>query len=184
MINAASMLFGFLVAILIMVIFTDCFSTYSLNKRFNPPGQMNASVNSRHNVSAISVPVQPQLQEVRIAQAPVQVSPEMQAAASVSYFQPNEEPGVNYEDYLLSSGLEPSILESHRRFTDELYLNRTPGASMQSELSHDDSIVPTWGLRRYNKDAIVPINENSREVPSHTNEQIIENTSTLKYGLF
>lgn len=88
---------------------------------------------------------------------------------------------TNYHEYMVSTGLEPSVVASHKDFTDETQ-NKTTGASTETVFSHDDAIVPSWGLRRTS--ANVPINPNSREVPSQTNEQLADNTRTFKYGLF
>lgn len=98
----------------------------------------------------------------------------MQATAS----QPE---AINYNEYMISTGLESSVVASHKDFVDETQ-NKTTGASTETVFSHDDAIVPSWGLRR--RSAAVPIGDNSREVPSQTNEQITDNTGGFKYGLF
>jgi hypothetical protein len=87
----------------------------------------------------------------------------------------------NYHEYMVSTGLEASVVKSHNDFTDEIQ-NKTTGASTETVFSHDDAIVPSWGLRR--RSAAVPINPNSKDVPSQTNEQLEKNGSTFKYGLF
>lgn len=87
----------------------------------------------------------------------------------------------NYNEYMISTGLEAGVVSSHKEFTDETH-NKTTGASAETVFSHDDSVVPSWGLRR--RSANIPINPNSREVPSQTNEQLADNTQEFKYGLF
>lgn len=88
---------------------------------------------------------------------------------------------TNYNEYMISTGLEAGVVDSHKEFTDETQ-NKTTGASAETVFSHDDSIVPSWGLRR--RSAQIPINPNSREVPSQTNEQLADNSQEFKYGLF
>jgi hypothetical protein len=87
----------------------------------------------------------------------------------------------NYNEYMISTGLESGVVSSHKEFVDETQ-NKTSGASTETVFSHDDSIVPSWGLRRHS--AAIPINPNSREVPSQTNEQLADNAQPFKYGLF
>ena len=87
----------------------------------------------------------------------------------------------DYSEFMISSSLDPDVVDSHKTFTDEIQ-NNTTGPSAQTIFSHDDSIVPRWGLRR--SSAYIPINPNSREVPSQTNEQINQNSSKLTYGYF
>lgn len=88
---------------------------------------------------------------------------------------------TNYNEYMISTGLESGVVDSHKEFTDETQ-NKTTGASSETVFSHDDAIVPSWGLRR--RSAQIPINPNSREVPSQTNEQLADNSQEFKYGLF
>lgn len=87
----------------------------------------------------------------------------------------------DYSEYMVATGLESSVVDSHKAFTDDIELNTT-GASAETVFSHDDSIVPKWGLRRTND--YIPINPNSKDVPSQTNEQLNQNSGTRKYGLF
>lgn len=87
----------------------------------------------------------------------------------------------NYHEYMINTGLEASVVKSHNDFTDEIQ-NKTTGASTETVFSHDDAIVPSWGLRR--RSAAVAINPNSKDVPSQTNEQLKKNGSSFKYGLF
>jgi len=88
---------------------------------------------------------------------------------------------TNYNEYMISTGLESGVVDSHKEFVDETH-NKTTGASAETVFSHDDAIVPSWGLRR--RSAQIPINPNSREVPSQTNEQLADNSQQFKYGLF
>lgn len=87
-----------------------------------------------------------------------------------------------YEDYMLNSGLEPSIVESHKRFTDEIQ-HRTSGASVETVFSHDVEPGNTWvGLRRPRYD--IPVDVHAREVPSIPNEQMPVNRKYDRAGLF
>ena len=96
-------------------------------------------------------------------------------------FQAHEEPlSDDYHEYMVSTGLESSIVDSHKVFTKDIQTTTT-GASAQTVFSHDDDIVPKWGLRRTSP--LVPISAHAREVPSSTNEQIHANaTSNHSYG--
>ncbi len=80
----------------------------------------------------------------------------------------------DYNQYIINTGIEPSVLTAHRTFTDDLQ-NTTVGASARSEFSHDDDIVPKWGLRRTSP--YIPISPNARDVPSLTDEQMKINSS-------
>ena len=96
-------------------------------------------------------------------------------------FMADREEDFNHESYLLNNGLESSVLDSHRNFVDEMQM-KTTGASALSVMSHDDSIVPKWGLRR--STPMVNVDPNAREVPSSTNEQLKDNSGTNQYGFF
>ena len=87
----------------------------------------------------------------------------------------------DYNQFIINTGLESSVVDSHKVFAKEINTS-TSGASAQTVFSHDDSIVPKWGLRRTS--AYVPVSEHAREVPSSTTEQILENSHTMSYGLF
>ena len=87
----------------------------------------------------------------------------------------------DYQEYMLNTGVASSIIDSHAEFTNDLQVG-TKGASAETVFSHDDSIVPKWGLRRTTIN--VPISENAREVPSSTDEQIADNSGPLRYGFF
>ena len=88
----------------------------------------------------------------------------------------------DYNEFMINTGLEQSVLESHQAFAKDVNTT-TSTASAATEMSHDDSIVPKWGLRRATPR--VYISENAREVPSSTNEQIYSNDrSSGCYGLF
>lgn len=90
-------------------------------------------------------------------------------------FETHDQPGFDdYHEYMVSTGLESSVVDSHKIFTKDIQTTTT-GASNQTVFSHDDDIVPKWGLRR--KSTIVPISVHAREVPSQTNEQILDNAS-------
>lgn len=87
----------------------------------------------------------------------------------------------DYNQFIINTGLETSVVDSHRVFAKEINTS-TSGASAETVFSHDDSIVPKWGLRRTN--ARIPVSENAREVPSSTDEQLDDNSHSLTYGLF
>lgn len=83
----------------------------------------------------------------------------------------------DYHEYMVSTGLESSVIDSHGKFTDEIK-NMSSGASVETQFSHNEDIVTTWGLPR--KLLQPTISASSREVPSLTNEQITENAKRLK----
>lgn len=87
----------------------------------------------------------------------------------------------DYHEYMINTGLESSVIDSHRVFTDDIQ-NVTTGASVETVLSHNDELVPTWGLRRHS--AYIPISASARDVPSQTDAQMKDNTSQFKFGLF
>jgi hypothetical protein len=70
----------------------------------------------------------------------------------------------DYSDYIVKSGLEQSVVDSHNKFTSEIQ-NKTTGASAETVFSHDDDIVPWVGLRRPDYRSVT-IDPNAREVPS------------------
>lgn len=74
----------------------------------------------------------------------------------------------DYNQYMIQTGLESSVLTSHRTFTDDLQ-NTTTGASASTEFSHDDDEVVKWGLRRTSP--YIPESINSRTVGSLTDSQ-------------
>lgn len=93
-----------------------------------------------------------------------------------------DEPGSNdYQEFMVSSGIEASVIDSHKAFAKDI-TTTTSTASAESVFSHDDSIVPSWGLRRAS--AAIPISQHAREVPSLTIDQIKENSSQNRFGLF
>ena len=70
----------------------------------------------------------------------------------------------DYNDFVLTNGLEQSVIDSHKKFADELQ-NKTSGSSKNTVFSHDIEVGPTWvGIRR--PEYIVPIDPTAREVPS------------------
>jgi hypothetical protein len=89
----------------------------------------------------------------------------------------------DYNEYMVATGLDPSVLDSHADFTDDIQ-NTTVGASAETVRSDSEDIVPMWGLRRTN--AYIPINPNSRDVPSQTDDTMQKNGTpgALRYGLF
>lgn len=78
----------------------------------------------------------------------------------------------DYSQFMIDTGLESSILASHRTFADDLQ-NSTVGASAATEFSHDDDIVGKWGLRR--KSSYIPVSVHARDIPSLTDEQMKRN---------
>lgn len=102
--------------------------------------------------------------------------------AAAEYMADPSVPGYDdYKQYIMNTGIESSVIDSHRQFAKEINTS-TSGASAQTVLSHDDSIVPTWGLRR--RSAYVPVSENAREVPSQTDAQMKDNSRKHSYNLF
>ena len=93
----------------------------------------------------------------------------------------NQPNASNYNEYMISTGLESAVVDSHNDYADEIQ-NKTTGASTETVFSHSDDIVPSWGLRR--RSAIIPINPNSKDVPSLTNDQLQANGTAFRYGLF
>jgi hypothetical protein len=87
----------------------------------------------------------------------------------------------SYQSYMVNVGLDSSVIDSHKQFTSDLQ-STTTGASTETVFSHSNDIVPFHGLRRHS--ANIPVDSTSREVPSHTNDQLKENSSPLKYGYF
>ncbi len=76
---------------------------------------------------------------------------------------------VDHSEYIADVGLQPGVLESHERFTQEIH-QRSTGASAETVFSHDVDIVPWRGLRRPNYN--VEISEHAREIPSVFPDQV------------
>jgi hypothetical protein len=87
----------------------------------------------------------------------------------------------DYNDYLLNTGLEQSVVDSHNKFTEGI-TTTTSGASAMTEVSHDDNLVPWYGLRRPRND--VYIDPNAREVPSVYQKQLSKNKKYSSCGLY
>src|SRR6476661_4707700 len=104
-----------------------------------------------------------------------------EAMVNYSEHMSNSPGSDDYNQFIINTGIEKSVTDSHSLFAKEINTN-TSGASAQSVMSHDDSIVPKWGLRRSTPH--VPVSSTAREVPSSTDEQLAENSSPNKYGLF
>lgn len=80
----------------------------------------------------------------------------------------------SYNDYVMDTGLEPSVKESHNRFIDEIK-SRTSGASAQTTFSHETVENPWVGLRRPAYD--VDVSEDARVVPSSYKYQMSTNNT-------
>ena len=75
-------------------------------------------------------------------------------------------------EYILQNGIDSSVVESHREFTDETQ-HRTTGASVETVRDDPNDIVPWIGLRRpdyhgvfADKDARVTHSEDPRQMSS------------------
>jgi hypothetical protein len=89
----------------------------------------------------------------------------------------------DYNDYLLSAGLEKSVVNSHNQFVNDISnTHATSGSSKMTELSGDVNDNPYVGLRR--PDYNVNIDENARQVPSASAYQYPSNSRYDKGGLF
>jgi hypothetical protein len=92
-------------------------------------------------------------------------------------------PVVNdYNSYLLNTGLEKAVVDSHKRFVDDVQ-RTTTGASAQSVLSGDVFDVPFVGLRRPNLQDVY-VDPNSRSVPTAEQWQMPGGNRYYRCGLF
>lgn len=87
-----------------------------------------------------------------------------------------------YEDYLIGAGLSQSVVDSHRRFVDDIQ-QTTTGASVQTELSGDVYDHSFVGLRRPDFSAIY-VDPESRTVPGASDDQMPTGTRYDKCGLY
>lgn len=87
----------------------------------------------------------------------------------------------DYNDYLLTAGLEKSVVDSHRQFVNDI-AQTTTGASAQTVLSGDIMDNPFVGLRR--PDYRVEVDPNARQVPSAEQWQYPTSTKYDRSGLF
>jgi hypothetical protein len=55
----------------------------------------------------------------------------------------------HYSDYLLSAGVEKSVVDSHKQFVDEIH-HKTTGASTETVRDDSNDVNPRWGLRKTN----------------------------------
>lgn len=88
----------------------------------------------------------------------------------------------DYNDYLLSTGLEQSVISSHKQFVNDIQ-NTTTGASAMSIYSEEPETTNWVGLRRPNYQDIY-IDPNARQVPSVEQSQMPNNKQYNKCGLF
>ena len=90
----------------------------------------------------------------------------------------------DYNEYIVNAGLEQSVIDSHRKFAEDMN-QKTSGASAQTTFSHDeDPSGNGWrGLRRPDYSGIY-MDPNAREVPSTYKEQMPKNRKYNKCGLF
>ncbi len=86
----------------------------------------------------------------------------------------------DYNDYLLSTGLEKGVIESHNQFVNDI--QTTTGASAQTVLSSDVYDNPFVGLRRPNMN--VYIDPESRQVPTAEQWQYPTSSRYSNSGLF
>jgi hypothetical protein len=87
----------------------------------------------------------------------------------------------DYNDYLLTAGLESSVVDSHRQFVSDIQ-KTTTGASAQTVMSGDVLDNPFVGLRRPNYN--VAVDPNARQVPSAFAHQYSKNSRYDHSGLF
>lgn len=161
---------GFPILVVIVIVFI--FLMNSENGLSDIKGFASKMFNNspKTNTETIVAPSAP----VVSSTAPVMSAP----AASESFSEPMMD---DYHEYMVNTGLESSVVDSHRNFADEIQ-NTTTGASTDTVTSHDDSIVPSWGLRR--RSEYVPVSPNAREVPSSTDEQIRDNSKSYSKSLY
>ncbi len=88
----------------------------------------------------------------------------------------------DYNDYILSSGLEKSVIDSHNQFVSDIH-HTTTGASAMSVLSGDVFDVPFVGLRRPNTRDIY-VDPDARQVTTAETWQYPSDTRYDKCGLF
>jgi hypothetical protein len=88
----------------------------------------------------------------------------------------------DYSDYLLTAGLEQSVIDSHRQFVNDI-AHTTTGASARTVKSGDEFDVTFVGLRRPQLDQIY-VDPNSRTVTSAETWQYPTSTKYDKCGLF
>ena len=87
----------------------------------------------------------------------------------------------DYSNYVLSNGLEQSVLSSHNQYVEDIDARKS-GSSADTVTSHDENINPWVGLRRPSYDVVV--SPHAREVPSQTPEQLFESSNKKKFGYF
>lgn len=127
--------------------------------------------------------ITPQMEQSGAANAapkPAKTTPEQMLTESMTNG-PEPVGQGDYSQYIINAGLESSVIDSHRVFVKEINTS-TSGASTETVLSHDDSVVPKWGLRRTTP--YIPVSAHAREVPSSTDDQLKDNSTSLTYGLF
>lgn len=88
----------------------------------------------------------------------------------------------DYNDYLLSTGLEQGVVDSHRQFVNDIQ-HTTTGASSRTIFSEEPDLAPWVGLRRPNYQS-VNIDPNSRQVPSVEQYQMPSNYKYDRCGLY
>jgi hypothetical protein len=88
----------------------------------------------------------------------------------------------SYNDYILSSGLDQSVVDSHKNFVNQIQKSTT-GASTLTELSGDVYATQFVGLRRPDLQSIY-IDPNSRVVPSEDQAIMPKGNKLYKCGLF
>jgi hypothetical protein len=88
----------------------------------------------------------------------------------------------DYNDYILSTGLEKGVIDSHKQFVDDVH-HTTTGASATSVLSGDIYDVPFVGLRRPNTRDVY-VDPDARQVTSAETWQYPSDTRYDKCGLF
>ena len=76
-----------------------------------------------------------------------------------------------------STGLEQSIVDSHREFTDEAYQYAQGANSTDVLLDHEENVNPRWGLRRI--DYSVGSGSDARTVSSETPSQMKQGTGSF-----
>lgn len=83
----------------------------------------------------------------------------------------------DYNNTMKMMSLEPEVFDSHTSFSDQ-HMIANSGASMMTEMSHDEDINPRVGLRRTDYNSIYAESD-ARVVPSEFQNQMPNKTNYI-----
>jgi hypothetical protein len=165
-------------AVLIIFVILFIYTLFSSKKKADNKRKrfMECAVGSKAPSKPAQSPPMPS-QQPTVAPVQQKIAPEQMQEHMTDIGHPGYD---DYKQFIIGTGLEPSVVDSHRAFAKEINTS-TSGASSATVTSHDDSVVTRWGLRRAT--AYVPVSPNAREVPSSTEQQLKDNARKDLSGL-